>query len=115
MIEIARRRSRRLPNAEFIVAGAEELPFPDASFDRVWSIHAFHHWEDQTKGLAECRRVLRPGGRLLIIESDTNGAHGLSRESANELADRLRATGFAEASVTKPDKQLVVTALLHER
>jgi len=112
MIEIARRRSRRFENTEFAVGGAEQVPFADDTFDRVWSIHAFHHWEDQTKGLAESMRVLRPGGRLLIIENDTNGAHGLSRVAADGLAERLRSMGFEATSVSKPRKELVVTGVL---
>jgi ubiquinone/menaquinone biosynthesis C-methylase UbiE len=111
MIEIANRRSRRLANAEFAVGGAEQLPFSDSAFDRVWTIHAFHHWEDQTKGIAECLRVLRPHGRLLIVENDTKGSHGFDRTRAMELADELRSVGFADASVTKPHRQLVVTGV----
>lgn len=111
MIEIAKRRSRRFENVEFAVAGAEELPFPDGTFDRVWTIHAFHHWEDQRLGLTESLRVLRAGGRLLIIESDTTGAHGFDREGAAAVADELRTIGFADATVSKPHKELVVTGI----
>jgi len=107
MVEIARRRSERFPNVEFHVAGAERLPFGDATFDRVWAIHAFHHWEDRDRGIAECLRVLKAGGRLLIVESDTRGSHGLDQSRASELADRLEAAGFSAASVSK-HRQLVV-------
>ena len=112
MIAIATRRSAKVANAEFQAAGAEDLPFPDATFDRVWTIHAFHHWEDQTQGLAESMRVLRPGGWLLIIENDTNGPHGLNRIAAEGLAERLRSLGFDDASVAKPRKELVVRGVL---
>jgi ubiquinone/menaquinone biosynthesis C-methylase UbiE len=111
MIAIARRRSEGFANAEFVAAGAEELPFPDATFDRVWTIHAFHHWEDRSRGIAECLRVLKPGGRLLIVESDTTSAHGLDQERAAEVAETLRTAGFSSASVAKPGKQLVVTGV----
>ncbi len=114
MVEIARRRSHEFANVEFVVGGAEQLPFPDASFDRVWTIHAFHHWEDQAAGIAETLRVLRPNGRFLVIESETRGSHGLNRASAVRLAERLRAVGFVEASVTKPHRQLVVTGVAAE-
>jgi ubiquinone/menaquinone biosynthesis C-methylase UbiE len=110
MIDIARRRSRRFENTEFAVGGAEQLPFPSDTFDRVWSIHSFHHWEDQVRGLRESQRVLRPGGRLLIVENDTEGKHGLNHERAVELADRLRSMGFEDASIAKPHRQLVVAA-----
>jgi ubiquinone/menaquinone biosynthesis C-methylase UbiE len=111
MIAIARRRSNGLPNVEFATAGAEDLPFPDATFDRVWTIHAFHHWEDSAAGIAQCLRVLKPGGRLLIVESETSSSHGLDETSAAEVADTLRVAGFASASVSKPGKQLVVTGV----
>ncbi len=111
MVEIARRRSRSLPNVEFAVGGAEELPFADRTFDRVWTIHSFHHWHQPARGLAESLRVLRPGGRFLIIESDTSGAHGLDIARTSRLCDELRAIGFAEADVSKPYRHLVVTAV----
>jgi ubiquinone/menaquinone biosynthesis C-methylase UbiE len=111
MIRIARRRSRRYDNVEFFVAGAEALPFPDTSFDRVWTVHSFHHWEDRRRGLDESLRVLRPGGSLMIVESDTSGPHGLDGARAADLADELRSVGFAESRVSKPHRQLVVTGV----
>jgi ubiquinone/menaquinone biosynthesis C-methylase UbiE len=111
MIAIAKRRSGRFTNVEFVVAGVEDLPFPDASFDLVWTIHAFHHWEDRNRGIAECLRVLEPGGRLLIAESETRGGHGLDPSGAAELADTLREAGFASTSIAKPDRELVVTGV----
>lgn len=111
MIAIARRRSIGLANVEYHTAGAEELPFPDASFDRIWTIHAFHHWEDQEAGIRQCLRVLRPGGRLLIVESETNGKHGLTRTAADVLRERLVASGFNAGDVAKHRRQLVVSAV----
>jgi ubiquinone/menaquinone biosynthesis C-methylase UbiE len=111
MIEIARRRSRSFPNVEFAVGGAEKLPFPDGTFDRVWTIHSFHHWEEPALGLAESLRVLRPGGAFFVIESDTTGSHGLDSTRASQLSDQLRSIGYARAEVSKPYRQLVVTAV----
>ncbi len=108
MIAIARRRSAGFANVEFVAAGAEDLPFPNATFDRVWTIHAFHHWEDRDRGIAECLRVLKPGGHLLIVESETRTDHGLDRSRAADLADTLRSAGFASASVSKPHRQWIV-------
>jgi ubiquinone/menaquinone biosynthesis C-methylase UbiE len=51
------------------VAGtAERLPLPAGSFDLVVSTTSFDHWEDQRAGLAECARVLVPGGRLVLTD-----------------------------------------------
>jgi ubiquinone/menaquinone biosynthesis C-methylase UbiE len=53
---------------EVSAAGAEALPFPDASFDTVVSTLVLCTVPDQALALAEIRRVLRPGGRLLFVE-----------------------------------------------
>ncbi len=47
---------------------AERLPFDEASFDLVISATSFDHWADQGAGLAECHRVLAPGGRLVLTD-----------------------------------------------
>jgi ubiquinone/menaquinone biosynthesis C-methylase UbiE len=53
---------------EVSAAGAEALPFPDASFDTVVSTLVLCTVPDQALALGEIRRVLRPGGRLLFVE-----------------------------------------------
>jgi tocopherol O-methyltransferase len=51
----------------FQVADALEMPFPDASFDLVWSCESGEHMPDKARFVAECVRVLKPGGRLIIV------------------------------------------------
>ncbi len=51
-------------------ARVESLPFADDSFDYVLSSCAWKHWPDPARGVAECVRVTRPGGSLVIIEID---------------------------------------------
>ena len=46
---------------------AEELAFPDDSFDAVVSVHAIEHIPDLAGAFAEMARVLRPGGRALFV------------------------------------------------
>jgi ubiquinone/menaquinone biosynthesis C-methylase UbiE len=48
-------------------ADAEQLPFPDASFDYVYSWGVLHHTPDTRKGVREAVRVLRPGGRICVM------------------------------------------------
>lgn len=55
-------------SAPVIQAGAEALPFRDASFDAVIGILTVHHWQDQQKGCAECARVARSRVVLLTID-----------------------------------------------
>jgi SAM-dependent methyltransferase len=50
------------------VARAEELPFPDACFDLVATRFSAHHWLDVPRALQQMRRVLRPGGHLLLLD-----------------------------------------------
>jgi len=65
---MARRLAKRASGREIVSARAEALPFPDASFDTVVSTLVLCTVEDPGRALAEARRVLRPGGRLLFIE-----------------------------------------------
>ena len=58
---------------QFQQATAEALPFRSAQFDLVFSTMTFHHWDDQTRGLAEVARVLTPGGRWLLADFIASG------------------------------------------
>ena len=53
--------------AKFVEGDAESMPFPDDSFDIVSSNGVLHHTPDIEVALAECLRVLRPGGTLTVI------------------------------------------------
>lgn len=52
----------------FVRGDAEHLPFPDDSLDLVTCSNSFHHYPHQAQAVAEMHRVLRPGGRLMIID-----------------------------------------------
>jgi demethylmenaquinone methyltransferase/2-methoxy-6-polyprenyl-1,4-benzoquinol methylase len=69
MLELARRKSgdQGLP-AEFGWADALDLPYGDASFDAVTIGFGARNLADLERGIAEMTRVLRPGGRLVILE-----------------------------------------------
>jgi ubiquinone/menaquinone biosynthesis C-methylase UbiE len=65
MIDLARRRLG--DDADLIVADlAEPLPYADATFDDVVASLVLHYLKDWTEPLAELRRVLEPGGRLML-------------------------------------------------
>lgn len=65
MVEAARRLT---PAATFYRSLAETLPLPNASVDLVFSTLSFHHWHDQTAGVREIARVLRPGGHFILAD-----------------------------------------------
>ena len=73
-------------------ASAENLPFPDESFDAVVSTLSAHHWADSAAAVAEQARLLRPGGRLWVFD-----LRGVSPAS---VPDAMRAQ-FAAESVTR--------------
>jgi SAM-dependent methyltransferase len=54
------------PDAELELNADSSVPVPDAGFDVVLSTQVLEHVEDPARYLAECARVLRPGGRLLL-------------------------------------------------
>lgn len=65
MVEVARRRLG--DDADLRVADiTDPLPYPDAAFDDVVAALVLHYLEDWTAPLAELRRVLKPGGRLIV-------------------------------------------------
>jgi ubiquinone/menaquinone biosynthesis C-methylase UbiE len=55
---------------ELLRCVAEVLPFSTGTFDRVFCINAFHHFNDKGGFLAEAQRVLRPGGGLMTVSLD---------------------------------------------
>jgi ubiquinone/menaquinone biosynthesis C-methylase UbiE len=55
------------------VGVAEQLPFRTGSVQLLVSTISFHHWGDQRRGLAEVRRVLAPGGHLLLTDPIVTG------------------------------------------
>ncbi len=72
--ETALRRARvRHPEISFLRAEIDgELPLPDNAFDVVWSSEVIEHVADTARWMSEVRRVLHPGGRLLL----TTPSHG---------------------------------------
>ncbi|HEY6695006.1 MAG TPA: methyltransferase domain-containing protein [Solirubrobacteraceae bacterium] len=67
MLEMGRRRDAPV---EFVAGDAVALPFDDESFDAVVSTQVYEYVADMPAALAEARRVLRTGGRLLILDTD---------------------------------------------
>jgi ubiquinone/menaquinone biosynthesis C-methylase UbiE len=95
----------RLRSAVTVLDGtAEHLPLEDGSATVAWAVSSVHHWSDIDAGLAELRRVLAPGGRLLLVERLARPKgwfqhHALSPEGAEGLAARAAAAGFSGVAV----------------
>lgn len=80
--------ARGWQHIETVPSNAEALPFADASFDLVCSRYSAHHWTRLEAALAEMRRVLKPGGHLLII--DVQGEEDALVDSHLQAIELLR-------------------------
>ncbi|WP_245550862.1 class I SAM-dependent methyltransferase [Nocardia paucivorans] len=112
------RRDHR-PNHRYVRSSAQELPFPDNSFDVVTCTFVMHHIPESRReaALAEMWRVLRPGGRLLLADTHPTrwmrvlfarggSRHGDATDHFDALdirryAQDLRMLGFTEPEYTR--------------
>ena len=67
MIEIGKAKCQGLP-IDLMIGDAENLDFADSTFDRICVAFGVRNFENLMKGLTEMQRVLKPGGRLIVLE-----------------------------------------------
>ena len=88
---------------------AESIPVADGSVDALWTVNTIHHWTDRAKASRELARVIRPGGRVLLVDEDLGDPghpwherakrwHRFDEVDVDALAAALLAAGFATAS-----------------
>jgi ubiquinone/menaquinone biosynthesis C-methylase UbiE len=118
MLRLARLISaaRRTRNVNWLEGSAAAVALPDASATVVWALSSAHHWPERVAGWAEARRLLAPGGRLLVVERLTpagargHAAHGLTEDEADRLAAELAEAGFSsvQIEITKARRRRLV-------
>lgn len=115
MVDVAR---RRWPGHDFLLGGAENLPLADGSLAGYRADKVFHDLVEPARALAEARRVLAPGGRIVLVDPDwdtlaiDSDDPDLTRTIVHARADRLPSpyvarryrallhdTGFADIAV----------------
>ncbi len=75
------------------VGDAERLPFSDASFDVVYSFGVLHHTPNTRKTIDEVYRVLKPGGRIIIMLYHRHSIHVALGALIYRISKRIRRTG----------------------
>ncbi|ANE54641.1 class I SAM-dependent methyltransferase [Methylomonas sp. DH-1] len=97
------------------LGNAEQLPYPDASFDVLFCHQSFHHIVKHREAMQEFYRVLKPGGLLLFAESCKRFIHSLPirllfrhpmqvQKTADEYIALIRDSGFKldDSAISKP-------------
>jgi SAM-dependent methyltransferase len=118
MLEVARAASRREGVAvEWRAARAEDLPFPDGTFDLVLCQFALMFFEDRTTALREVRRVLKPKGRLLLSVWQGLARHPFYETLDSAIQRRLGTAAlqaiFALGDETELRRLLVAAGFAH--
>ena len=93
MLSVARRKTSRI---DWRDGRAEEIPFPDRTFDAAISQFGLMFFADRAKGLREMMRVLKPGGRLAVAVCD-GLAHSPGYAALAALLERLFGNQIANA------------------
>jgi ubiquinone/menaquinone biosynthesis C-methylase UbiE/uncharacterized protein (DUF1330 family) len=93
MLAVARRKSTRI---DWRAGHAEQIPFPDGSFDAVVSQFGLMFFEDRARGLREMMRVLKPGGRSAVAVCDTLD-HSPGYAALADMLERLFGSDVANA------------------
>jgi ArsR family transcriptional regulator len=102
MLAAARARLAHLGNVKVLDGALEGLPLDDASVDAATLFLALHHVAEPARALAEAARVLRPGGRFLLVDTMPHERDDLRQRmghvwlgfSADQVARQLDAAGF---------------------
>lgn len=101
MLEAASSRNREATQSgrvDLRLGSVMDLPFKDASFDRVFSINCIYFWEPPVQGLREIYRVLKPHGRLAVTVRD-KGREAYQSFKPAKLEVLFREAGFAAVEI----------------
>lgn len=111
MVEEASKKNKRFideKRASFIHADANNLPFKNDSFNKIFTINTFYFWDDHANVLAELKRVLKKDGTLIIsirpshnLEKFPVTKYDFSILSHQEVLELLNVSGFNAIEITE--------------
>ena len=127
MVRHARWRNRRAVRAgqvDLHLGSAESLPFADASFTRAFAVNSLQFWPDLEGALRELRRVLEPGGRLVVAQRMFRAGggrtdrrrFGMTEDRLSDLARQLAAADLVVERIERRDiRDETIAALIARR
>lgn len=81
------------------------MPFPDHHFSQVCTVNTLYFWSDALHVATECRRVLRPGGKLVLcytsktyLDQKKLSQHGFATYEVSQVEMLLKIAGFSDIS-----------------
>jgi len=111
MVEEASKINKELidqKRASFVYADANDLPFENNSFSKIFTVNTFYFWNNHNTVLTELKRVLKKGGALIIsirpshnLEKFPVTKYDFSIFSQQEILDLLNDNGFNSIEVTE--------------
>jgi ubiquinone/menaquinone biosynthesis C-methylase UbiE len=107
LIDAAKLRAKGRPEIEFRVGDACAIPYPDGYFDAARSERVFLYLPDRVSAIREMRRVVKPGGRICLIDTDIDSTAIYSTNPA--LTRKL--TSIVAASLPNPNSGRELPAL----
>lgn len=102
---------RKLSNIKMQQGSADKLPFADAAFDLVCTRFSAHHWRNLPQAMQEAARVLRPGGRFIVI--DTIAPADVLADTYLQSIELLRDTSHVRNVSASSWQKLMTQAGLH--
>lgn len=99
LIDVAKRRAGNRPGLEFRVGDACAVPYPDGFFDVARSERLFLYLPDRLAAIHDMKRVVKPGGRVWLIDTDVDSTAIYS----TKLALTRKMTSIVAASMPNPN------------
>jgi SAM-dependent methyltransferase len=121
LVSRIRRLGQRARRRITVVDGAaERVPMGDATVDALWAVNTMHHWMDADRAIAEMARILRPGGRVVLVDEDFDDPahpdherfggrhgnledHGFHKVDAQPMGQRLIDAGLVGVDTSRTD------------